>query len=179
MTFLRRGCKTFPNIGLTYRLENSTTSKQPIRIRITRNIPRDVRLLTAFVRSNGDGHENTHETKAKAWTKQHEIKKETRKDSCNCCGYGMEILYVKFAFLKESSWHLTIDRCFITGWFTIETIYYILLFVTIIIIIILRKRSYKINLLKKKRLEVLSILFDVMIYHVIIKSQQLPISITV
>lgn len=103
MTFLRRGCKTFPNIGLTYRLENSTTSKQPIRIRITRNIPRDVRLLTAFVRSNGDGHENTHETKAKAWTKQHEIKKETRKDSCNCCGYGMEILYVKFAFLKESS----------------------------------------------------------------------------
>ena len=64
MTFLRRRCETFPNIGLTYRLENSTTSKQPIRIRITRNVPRDARLSTAATRSDGDGHENTRETKA-------------------------------------------------------------------------------------------------------------------
>lgn len=48
---LRRGTtKTFPNIGLTYRLENSGTSKQPIRIRITRNVPGDVRLSTALRR---------------------------------------------------------------------------------------------------------------------------------
>lgn len=51
-TLLRRATtKTFPNIGLTYRLENSGTSKQPIRIRITRNVPGDVvRLSTALRR---------------------------------------------------------------------------------------------------------------------------------
>lgn len=41
------GYKSFPNIGLTYRFENSAARKQPICIRITRNIPRDVRLLDA------------------------------------------------------------------------------------------------------------------------------------
>lgn len=42
--------ETFPNIGLTYRLENSRTSKQPIRIRVTRNVSGDVRLSTALRR---------------------------------------------------------------------------------------------------------------------------------
>lgn len=41
------GYKSFPNIGLTYRFENSAARKQPICIRITRNVPRDVRLLDA------------------------------------------------------------------------------------------------------------------------------------
>lgn len=41
------GYKSFPNIGLTYRFENSTARKQPICIRIMRNVPRDVRLLDA------------------------------------------------------------------------------------------------------------------------------------
>lgn len=41
------GYKSFPNIGLTYRFENSAARKQPICIRIMWNVPRDVRLLDA------------------------------------------------------------------------------------------------------------------------------------
>lgn len=46
------GYKSFPNIGLTYRFENSAARKQPICIRITRNVPRDVRLLDASASSH-------------------------------------------------------------------------------------------------------------------------------
>lgn len=95
-TFQRRGYESFPNIGLTYRLENSTASKQPIRIRVTRNVPGDVRLLNASAYSDGNGHRKQKGgTQAATLDKPGRGPFEQRKDCFSSFEYETEVPCVK------------------------------------------------------------------------------------